>query len=57
MEKKIHDQDPHEMSVDPNRPNIPSDDAASDEFQEGVQRVRAITASWSKTTLWVMFVL
>ncbi|RYP93453.1 hypothetical protein DL770_000496 [Monosporascus sp. CRB-9-2] len=44
------------VSADPNPNHVPSD-AASDEFQEGVQRVRAITTSWSKTTLWVMFVL
>ena len=29
----------------------------SDEFQNGVQRVRAITAVWSKTTLISMFCL
>ena len=33
------------------------DDAHSEEFQEGVQRVRAITEIWSRKTLGMMFVL
>lgn len=33
------------------------DDARSEEFQGGVQRVRAITEIWSKKTLICMFVL
>jgi hypothetical protein len=32
-------------------------DADSADFQGGVQRVRAITASWSKKTLILMFIL
>jgi hypothetical protein len=44
-------------------PNDRSDDKASisdadsAEFQGGVQRVRAITASWSTKTLVLMFIL
>ncbi|KAH7324234.1 siderochrome-iron transporter MirB [Stachybotrys elegans] len=38
-------------------PTKESDDAASEQFQGGVQRVRAITASWSPATMWIMFVL
>lgn len=34
-----------------------SDDASSKEFQEGIQRVRAITSVWPKKTLWTMFAL
>lgn len=55
--KQVNDQDAHELSSGPNDDDVPSDNGASDGFQEGVQRVRAITSSWSKTTLWVMFVL
>lgn len=33
------------------------DDAHSEEFQDGVQRVRAITEIWSRNTLATMFVL
>ncbi|KAJ4344462.1 uncharacterized protein N0V89_012204 [Didymosphaeria variabile] len=33
------------------------DDDRSEEFQQGVERVRAITAIWSKTTLISMFIL
>ncbi|KAF7558165.1 hypothetical protein G7Z17_g102 [Cylindrodendrum hubeiense] len=32
-------------------------DANSEEFQDGVARVRAITATWSKQTMWLMFAL
>lgn len=32
-------------------------DAKSEEFQGGVQRVRAVTALWTKKTLWLMFSL
>lgn len=34
-----------------------SSDGDSERFQEGVQRVRAITTIWSKSTLISMFVL
>lgn len=33
------------------------DDAHSEDFQDGVQRVRAITEIWSRKTLGTMFVL
>ena len=33
------------------------DDAHSEDFQDGVQRVRAITEIWSRRTLGTMFVL
>jgi len=33
------------------------DDDKSEEYQQGVERVRAITAIWSKTSLISMFVL
>lgn len=32
-------------------------DSDHNEFQEGVQRVRAITTIWSKSTLWSFFAL
>jgi hypothetical protein len=32
-------------------------DDKSEDFQQGVERVRAITAIWSKTTLVSMFIL
>ncbi|RYP39876.1 hypothetical protein DL767_001995 [Monosporascus sp. MG133] len=56
MEKKVEHKGTPAVAADPNPNHVPSD-TASDEFQEGVQRVRAITTSWSKTTLWVMFIL
>lgn len=34
-----------------------SSDANSENFQLGVQRVRGVTAVWSKQTLWIMFAL
>lgn len=33
------------------------DDAKSDHFQDGVQRVRAITDTWDRKTMIIMFVL
>lgn len=33
------------------------EDAKSDHFQNGVQRVRAITDTWDRKTMWIMFVL
>lgn len=33
------------------------DDAKSERFQDGVQRVRAITDTWDKKTMIIMFVL
>jgi hypothetical protein len=37
--------------------NFSDSDAKSEEFQDGVQRVRAVTAVWSKRSLWLMFAL
>ena len=59
MKKLANDQEPkntNEVLVDATQ-SPPSAETASEEFQEGVQRVRAITASWTKTTLWVTFAL
>lgn len=41
--------DPHSLNK--------GDDAQSEDFQDGVQRVRAITEIWSRKTLGIMFVL
>ncbi|GES66001.1 siderophore iron transporter mirB [Aspergillus terreus] len=37
--------------------NLSDSDQASTDFQDGIQRVRAITSTWSKTTLCTMFIL
>ncbi|KAH7010234.1 putative transporter [Ilyonectria destructans] len=36
---------------------IDNNDANSEEFQDGVARVRAITSTWSRKTMWLMFVM
>ncbi|KAL5365589.1 major facilitator superfamily domain-containing protein [Aspergillus floccosus] len=37
--------------------NLSDSDQASTDFQDGIQRVRAITSTWSKKTLWIMIIL
>lgn len=44
-------------AYDSHSSNKGDDDAQSEQFQGGVQRVRAITEIWSKKTLILMFVL
>ena len=56
---------PMATDVEKNNPDVivPSDgsdvqeDDKSEDFQQGVERVRAITAIWTKTTLISMFIL
>ncbi len=43
------------VTVDPDSKN--GTDSDSDDMQEGVRRVRAITTIWTKKTLWSMFAL
>ena len=47
------DLDAHRNSKD----HANDSDANSTEFQEGVQRVRAVTTLWTKKTLVLMFIL
>lgn len=51
-----------ELRVHQNMDDLPDDKASlsgrdSNEFQGGVQRVRAITSAWSTKTLILMFIL
>ncbi|KAH7131087.1 siderophore iron transporter mirB [Dactylonectria macrodidyma] len=43
--------------VDPEDDLKDNSDANSEDFQGGVAKVRAVTETWSKTTLWLMFFL
>lgn len=56
MEKSINPaSNSHAVETDSN--GGLKDDNSSEQFQPGVQRVRAITEIWSKSTLIAMFIL
>lgn len=60
MKKVADDEEPkttNEVVVDAGQEQHSRETISEKEFQEGVQRVRAITASWTKTTLWITFTL
>lgn len=46
-----------QQTVVADRSSLNDSDAITEEFQDGVKRVRAITAIWSKKTLASMFAL
>ena len=55
VEKRVDDSHAHGLETNSNGSYKADND--SDRFQPGVQRVRAITEIWSKSTLISMFVL
>jgi len=54
MEKSIN---PHSQGVETSSDGGLKSDDDSEKFQNGVQRVRAITEIWTKQTLIAMFIL
>lgn len=56
-EKNVVDPTTTEVSGNKTNEDAGSDSDFSEEFQNGVQRVRAITSIWSKYTLGSMFAL